>query len=297
MTKKAFIFPGQGNRPQGLIDYIAEQGEPSQLKPLCSVLGVESISQLRELADEVLDNNIHSSLLTVVSSIIAYQKHQQHLGKPDFVSGYSIGQWTALYVAGCLSYEQLLEVVVARATFMNDAIDASPSGMITVMGIGEPDVKAVVAQLNTGDSCCYLSNYNCFGNYSIAFSNDIKSEVIEAFRAAGASKVVELSVAGGWHSPILASAEQQFKDYIAKVDLMSPKIPVINNVTGQWLPGGREALIRQLAQHISHAVCWEQGVISMIDKGATEFIELGHGKMLCKFGFFISRDVTFKAAS
>jgi acyl transferase domain-containing protein len=108
-------------------------------------------------------------------------------------------------------------------------------------------------------------------------------------------KLLRLAVSGAWHCPILTDAEVEFGKYLEGIEFRAPDCPIVDNVTGEWLPTNDAQLRVTLARHISHPVYWEHGIKSLIARGCNECIEMGYGKHLAKFGFFIDRDITWRS--
>jgi [acyl-carrier-protein] S-malonyltransferase len=143
----------------------------------------------------------------------------------------------------------------------------------------------------------WVSNYNCVGQYTLAGTADAVAAAERALAELKPRKMARVPVSGAWHSPLLAEAHARFHAYLAAVPLAPPAVPVVDNVTGAWLPTERTALDRHLARHLDHPVLWEQGIKTLLAKGARRFVEIGYGNVLTKFGFFIDRSVEHQAFS
>ena len=298
VTDYAFIFPGQGIESRAIIKFLSyvEQTQPIPL--LCEFLKISNIAELNKKTDCFINSNLVSSLLTITASLICFNLHKEtHSKKPIFLVGYSVGQWTALYVSRSITLEDLFRIVAQRAQLMDEAIVGNPTGMLSVLGLNENTVRSILKKINALPIPCYLSNINCYGNYSVSLRIKDKVKVREIFITAGAYQVVDLTISGGWHSVFLKQAELLFKKYLEKIHFQPPQIPIISNVTAQILSHDKTSFIKELAAHITSPVQWHASMDYLIAKGVTQFIELGYGNLLTRFGFFINRDVLFEKST
>lgn len=256
---------------------------------VCAALGVDVQQALAEEPDSFLHRNEVSSLLTVLTSSLSYDLWREEHGPPQWLAGYSVGQWSALYAAGMLDFAALVATVHRRAQLMNACTARHPGGMIGVIGLGEPAIHNVIQQLQTEGYFVAISNYNCVGQYSLAVAADAQAPTLRALQQLQPRKLLALPVAGPWHSQLLAEAEAPFAACLEQTLLLLPQMPVADNVTGQLLPENLPALRRQLARQIAAPVRWQQGIETLIRLGCKQFVEIGYGNMLTKFGFFIDR--------
>jgi [acyl-carrier-protein] S-malonyltransferase len=256
---------------------------------VCATLGVDVQQALAEQPDTFLHRNEVSSLLTVLASSLSYDLWREEHGPPQWLAGYSVGQWSALYAAGMLDFAALVATVYHRAQLMNACTARQPGGMIGVIGLGEPAIHNVIQQLQTEGYFVAISNYNCVGQYSLAVAADAQEPALQALQQLQPRKLLALPVAGPWHSQLLAEAEAPFAAWLEQTVQQLPQIPVADNVTGQLLPENLPALRRQLARQITAPVRWQQGIETLIRLGCKQFVEIGYGNMLTKFGFFIDR--------
>ena len=288
----AALFPGQGAQAATMLDGIAHAPHFAERYTLvATALGIDLQAALKqEQAATLLNRNEVSSLLTVLVSTLAYDRWQaQRHTPPTYVAGYSVGQWTALWVAGVLSFADLVTVVLKRAHFMNCAVAAQPGGMIGVVGLRAESIERALAPLQAAGYQVAISNINCLGNYSLAAERAAIEPTLTALAACAPKKVIPLPVAGAWHSALLQPAADEFAAYLADVELAAPRLPVSDHVTGAFLPTEPHALRVQLARHLCAPVLWQQGIERLIAAGCRHFVELGYGRILTQFGFFIDR--------
>lgn len=292
----AFLFPGQGAHCAHMLDGARDQpGFAARYAVVRELLGGSPIDELRHDPGYVNANAV-SSLLTVLASAVALDRHVACHGlAPRCVAGYSVGQWTALYAAGCVEFDVLARIVKRRADFMDDCVAGAPGGMMAVIGVRRDALEALCERLREEGQEIYVSNVNCPGQYSLsgrASAIDLALDRVAALRPKVATR---LPVSNGWHSPLLERAATRFTEYLATVDLRPPRVPVVDNVTGEFLPGGVEALKAQLGRHLAMPVQWERGLRTLVAHGCRALVELGFGNVLTKFGFFVDRSVSHVA--
>ncbi len=195
----------------------------------------------------------------------------------DATAGLSLGEFTALAAAGALSFEEGLRVVRLRGRFMQEACEATRGGMAAIIGLDEAPTREICEA--TGAT---LANLNCPGQIVISGDTDAIARAVEAAKAKGARKAIPLSVAGAYHSPLMASAQPKLAAELARVALAAPSVPVIANVTA--LPHGNPAdTARLLVEQVTSSVRWEASMRYLLAQGFTRFIELGPGSALSGF--------------
>jgi [acyl-carrier-protein] S-malonyltransferase len=290
-----FVFPGQGAQGPHMLDGV--RGLPdfqAGYEFVCDLTRTNILAELERGNVELLRQNKFSSLLTVlVSALSLAQLRRQCAVQPCCVAGYSVGQWTALHAVGVLDFPMLARVVLERARFMDACVEREPSGMYAVVGLPLASVEQVLGELRADGHRAYVSNVNCLGNYSIAGTHEALELARGRFDDLGAKRLSTVPVSGAWHCPILEDAAHRFSRYLADVPLAPGTMPVMDNVTGDWLPGDVDQRRRLLAEHLSKPVLWEAGIRRCIAK-CSRFVEIGYGKALTKLGFFIDRRAIFE---
>ena len=198
-------------------------------------------------------------------------------GTLDFqaTAGLSLGEFTALTAAGAMSFEDGLRVVRARGKFMQEACDATRGGMAAIIGLDEAPTREVCAEAGV-----VLANLNCPGQLVISGEAEKITKACELAKANGAKRALPLPVAGAYHSPLMAGAQPKLGAELAKVNLVSPVVPVISNVTAQ--PHNSEISAR-LVEQVTSSVLWENSMRYLLAQGFTRFIELGPGTALSGF--------------
>ncbi|WP_186121617.1 ACP S-malonyltransferase [Burkholderia gladioli] len=291
----ALLFPGQGAQEASMCEGVAAMPAfASRYRFVCDAAGTDILDAVARHGERVLHRNLFSSLLTVlVASLSLDAFRAREAAAPEAVAGYSVGQWTALYAAGVVDFEQLVGLIVERARAMDACFEETAGGMSAVIGVREEALERELASLRESGHAVFISNINCVGQYSIAGTLDALDRAEQRISGLRPKKLVRLPVSGAWHCPLLAEAEQRFAAVLARVRLASPRLPVADNVTGGWLPEAPDALRATLAAHLTRPVRWRDCVRTLIAAGSTRLVEVGFGKQLSRFGIFIDRQVEF----
>jgi [acyl-carrier-protein] S-malonyltransferase len=296
-AKTTLLFPGQGAHDLQMLEGVKHLACFSQRYELvCDLLESHPLQEIEQGNQAYINQNLVSSVLTLLVSSLLLDRYKESCGvQPAFLAGYSVGQWLALYAAGVVSYERLLEIVKARAMVMDGCFQEKKGKMLAVIGLPASTLKQLCQELETGGQTLSISNYNCAGQFSLAGTAEAVAVAYDRIQGMKPKKVVLLPVSGAWHCSLLAEAADAFRAYLQDIPLNKPELPVINNVTGDFLPASEAALKEQLALHLSSAVQWEKGIKTLIAHGSTEFVEVGYGNTLTKFGLFIDRSVQYKS--
>lgn len=207
--------------------------------------------------------------------------------KPDAVAGHSLGEFSALVVAGALSFEDGLKLVSKRAMAMQRCCEQQPGGMAAVLGLDDKSVEEVCASV---DGVVVGANYNCPGQLVISGANEAVDEACVKLKEAGARRALRLPVGGAFHSPLMEPARQELEAAIAEANFMAPSCPVYQNVDAQPYTDA-EAIKRNLIAQLTAPVRWTQIVEKMVGDGVTEFTEVGPGTVLQGLVTKVSRDV------
>lgn len=283
MSRIGFLFPGQGAQHVGMSRQLVEQYPAARrlFDQAREILGYDLAKYCFSGPAEELDSTVISQPAIFVSSLASLEKLRADA--PDvalsceMAAGLSLGEYTALVFSGALSFEDGLRVVQQRGQAMQDAADATPSGMASILMLDLDKVQAVREQAQQFGTL-EIANYLCPGNLVVSGDNRALEKAIEFAEAAGA-KVVPLAVAGAFHTRIMQPADQRLAQALAQVELRVPEIPVISNVDAQ--PHTEQEDLKQiLVQQVVSPVRWEDCVRYMLAAGIDEFYEIGPGRVL-----------------
>ena len=287
------LFPGQGAQQLPMLENIQHHAIFKEYyQVVCNVLGFDLLGELRMRDVDYINRNLISSILVVLTSCVSYRIFLSNTAaSPAFVFGYSVGQWTSLYAASSVSFPQLIEIVTKRAQIMDKCVTANPSGMIAVLGVDEERLTEFCLNLQRQGYYIAISNYNSRGQYSLSGTEAAIKKALVDLDSLDPKKYLRIPVSGGWHSSLLVDAAVEFANYLVGVDLKAPVIPVLDNVTGDFLPRNADKIKLLLSKHLSSPVLWEKGIKKLIHENCTYHIEMGYGTTLTKFGFFIDRSI------
>jgi [acyl-carrier-protein] S-malonyltransferase len=198
-------------------------------------------------------------------------------GRPVAMAGLSLGEYTALYAAGSLTFEDALRLVKRRGELMQAAAAAVPSGMVSVMGLDAGQIEAVCRDVKAA-GMIQPANFNCPGQIVLSGTKQACAAVVPLIEKAG-GQAVPLKVAGAFHSPIMQPAAQGLAKMLAETPIRPPQVPVIANVNCQ--PHREPDTIRQhLAAQLTSPVLWQGCIERMLGEGVERFIEVGPGRIL-----------------
>ncbi|AMD85152.1 [acyl-carrier-protein] S-malonyltransferase [Capnocytophaga haemolytica] len=274
---KAYIFPGQGAQFVGMgLDLYEQSAEGRALfEEANAILGFSITDVMFSGTDEDLKQTRVTQPAIFLHSVIL----SKVLGKgftPQMVAGHSLGEFSALVANGALSFEDGLQLVAKRAGAMQKACEAQAGTMAAVLGLEDKTVEDLCAKV---EGLVTPANYNCPGQLVISGEVSAVERACELMKEAGAKRALVLPVSGAFHSALMKPAEEELAKAIEATRFKKPLCPVYQNVTTTAVSD--EGLIREnLIKQLTAPVKWTQSVQQMIADGATEFIEVGPGKVL-----------------
>lgn len=281
MSKTALLFAGQGAQTVGMGKDLAERFPAAKcwFERADAVLGYELSRICFAGPEDVLTRTEHAQPGIFLVGWIAFELLRERLPGLRFeaTAGLSLGEFTALAVAGALDFEDGLRLVRQRGCFMQEACADGRGTMAAVLGLDEARLREVCEVTGV-----VMANLNCPGQIVLSGETERVMQAIELARERGARRAVPLPVAGAYHSPLMATAQAKFRDAIATVPVRPPVVPVIANVTARP-HGGPEAIRACLVEQVTAPVRWEASMRYLLAEGFTQFIELGPGTALTGF--------------
>jgi len=273
---KAFVFPGQGAQFTGMGTDLYDN------YPLAKGLFEEANTILGFRITDIMFNGSADDLKETKVTQPAVFLHSVILAKtlknfqPDMVAGHSLGELSALVANGTLAFADGLKIVSERALAMQDACEAEPSTMAAVLSLADEDVERICTET---PGIVVAANYNCPGQLVISGATEAVIAACENMKAAGAKRALILPVGGAFHSPLMKPAEERLAQAIANTQFNTPICPVYQNVSTTAISDPEE-IKNNLIKQLTSPVKWTQSVQNMISDGASEFIEVGPGKVL-----------------
>jgi [acyl-carrier-protein] S-malonyltransferase len=242
------------------------------------ILGFRISDIMFEGTEEDLKQTNVTQPAVFLHSVIAYKTLQDVT--PDMVAGHSLGEFSALVANKALSFEDALRLVSIRAKAMQKACELNPSTMAAVLALADEKVEEVCAAVYAEtNEVVVAANYNCPGQLVISGSLKGIEIACERMKAAGAKRALVLPVGGAFHSPLMLPAKEELAAAIEATNFNVPLCPVYQNVVAKAVIDAA-AIKNNLIEQLTGAVRWTQSVQSMITDGATQFTEVGPGKVL-----------------
>lgn len=273
---RAYVFPGQGAQFSGMGRDLYDNVEQARIyfEKANEILGFRITDIMFDGSDEELKATrvtqpavfLHSVILALCGNAPA----------PDMVAGHSLGEFSALCVAGVLSFEDALKLVSVRAEAMQKCCEKVPGTMAAVIALDDSVVESVCDSI---EGVVVAANYNCKGQVVISGEKEAVAQACVKMKEAGAKRALPLSVGGAFHSPLMEPAREELAKAIASTNFNAPICPIYQNVSAQ-AETDPEKIKSQLLEQLTHPVRWTQSVLAMLADGATQFTEFGPGNVL-----------------
>lgn len=292
MSANCCVFSGQGAQAPGMGKDFAEDSEIAYLFTRANdVLGFDLAKICFEgPSEELTKSDICQPAIFVVSTA-AYQTFKKRFPNVKFsmAAGLSLGEWSALHAAGVLDFESTLKVLEARGRFMQEACEAKPSGMVSIMGATDDQLKDLRAK-----SGCGISNLNTASQTVLSGTREEVAACEAAAKEAGIKAIV-LSVAGAFHSKFMAPAREKLSKVLDGITFNAPRMPVLANVSGTFHKPDPAAIKDAMLRQVTESVHWLDCMRTAIKAGAAEITEFGPGGVLARMMKRIDRGVPARA--
>jgi [acyl-carrier-protein] S-malonyltransferase len=283
MPRVALLFPGQGAQTVGMgREVLAHSAEARRLfAEAQAILGYDLADVCLNGPAERLNSTVVSQPAIFVGSLAALEvlraTEPAVLDACVATAGLSLGEYTALVFAGVLPFAEGLRLVQRRGEAMQEASDATPSGMVSILMLERPAVEEIVQEAST-EGFIRIANWLCPGNIVVSGERRAVAKAQQLAEARGA-RTVMLSVAGAFHTPLMKPADERLAQALSEVPLQPARIPVWSNVDAQ--PHQDPTEIRSLLiRQVLEPVLWEESVRRMLEAGVEQFYEVGPGKVL-----------------
>ena len=292
------IFPGQGSQIVGMGKDLYNKYNLVQnlFKEADDILGFSLSNLILNGPKDQLDltENTQPAIFLVSYSIFKLIKEEFkiNLNKANFFAGHSLGEYSALALAGSLSFSDTLKILKTRGNAMQKSVPKGVGGMVAVLGSEIKKIENIIEE-NKAKYECYIANDNSAGQIVLSGNIEDLEKIMNDLKSANI-KNIKLPVSAPFHCKLMNKATLVMKKEIAKLNFKEPKNTLISNVTGKEISNSNE-LKNLLVEQIESRVRWRESVLLMINKGITQFIEIGPGKILSGLIKRIDRNVKVSA--
>jgi len=281
----AFLFPGQGAQVVGMGADIAQQYPAARdvFQKANDIVGFDLRKICFEGPAEQLNTTTISQPAIFVTSAAILEVLKTNPAtsnlKPDVTAGLSLGEYTALYAAGVISFKDALILVQKRGQAMQEAADATEGAMVSIIGLDEEKVRALCAEAGEGEVLVAV-NFNCPGQIVISGSKTACKRAEKLAPKYGAMKAIRLEVAGAFHTEMMSSAAEALKEALSRCEISEPGgIKIIANITADYYASAGEVRTG-LTKQLTSPILWQKCMERLLADGVEQFYEIGPGRVL-----------------
>lgn len=279
----AFLFPGQGSQHVGMGQdiYRAEPASRAVFDQADEQLGFSLSDLCFNGPEDSLTDTVNQQPALLVTSIAIWEAMKaRNWTAPDYVTGHSLGEFSALVVSGSLVFDQALKLVRRRGELMKAAGKREPGAMAAILALDVAQIEAICARAaeSTGRPV-QVANDNCPGQVVISGDREALDEAVRLAQVAGARKVVRLPITIAAHSGLMYSAAGEFAKAVDSTPINVPTVPIIGNVSGQPLTSSDD-IRKELKAQLTAPVRWTESMNYLLDEGVDNFVEVGPGTVL-----------------
>ena len=292
--KMAFLFPGQGAQSVGMGKDLYEKYEKikSVYNNANTILGIDVAKLTFDSSEAELFQTKNTQIAILLMSIAILEVLKENGITPEYASGLSLGEYSALYCGGAIDFENVLKIVQKRGELMQNLVPDGQWAMAAVLGLEDSVVEKACKEITNG--FVVPANYNCPGQVAISGDKEGIQSAIEKLKELGAKRCLELKTAGPFHTEKLKKASDELKNELEKITITVPNIEVVKNLDAKPYSVSDD-MKEILAKHVINPVRFSDSIKYMIENGVDTFVEIGPGKVLT--GFVKKVDKTVKCFS
>ena len=291
MTITAYIFTGQGFDISQVYDYSKSTYYDEIAEYFYQIFKVSLPSYNKLEINDICRNEISAAILCL-SSLEKIDYARQILPSPSFIAGYSVGQYLALYYAGCLNRENLISIIFKRCKIMNIAAFKQNASLVATAGLPLSTILKLIKKHGLSNKA-FLSNDNAVGNYTFAVERSKINDFISICSNNGAYRVKCLNTTGGWHSKYMATAKPELFKLLDDTSFKESQIKIIDNTYVNDNKLKPENAQLTLCEHLVQPVKWRETMKYFLDNDVNEVFEISNFDLLTRMGIMSSREMQF----